>query len=343
MEWLLKNIVYQPIVKKHLSLLFIGSALGILIYGFVNFNLLQSTKEMYLSGFLGVLTLYLTVLTNGVLNRLVPFKKFPGLRILVGIVWSTVFSFFLAYIGFILYLGISGHQMDTTLRYEVFTKLAILLFCAALLYNIIYFALYSYNDYAKGQLMALQLERKQDELRLLTLKSQLSPHFLFNSINSLTALFRKDVERAEVFIRSLAKSYQYTLEKYGANTVAFREELSFVEAYLFLVKTRFGDACTVAIAIDQTVFDKQIPPLTLQLLVENAVKHNSFDLERPLKIRISNTASTLIISNNKTENKIQVSSTKIGLKNIKARYELLTNQAVEVFDETQFTVKIPLL
>jgi len=296
-----------------------------------------------MSGGLGVLTLYLTVLTNGVLNRLVPFKSFPGLRILIGIVWNTFFSLFLVYVGFTLYLSIGGYQMETALRYEIFTKLTILLFCAALLYNIIYFALYSYYDYAKGQLIELQLERKQGELQLLTLKSQLSPHFLFNSINSLTALFRKDVKRAEIFIRSLAKSYQYTLDKCKSNLVTVGEELSFVEAYLFLIKTRFGDACMITIDLDQKILDKQIPPLTLQLLVENAVKHNSFSVERPLEILISNTPTTITVANNKTKNKVQVSSTKIGLKNIKARYELLTKQAVEVLDGTRFIVKIPLL
>ncbi|WP_350285865.1 histidine kinase [uncultured Croceitalea sp.] len=330
-------------MKKHLGLLLIGFLLGILIYGFINFNLLQSTNEMYLSGLLGVFILYLSVYTNTLLNRLIPFKKLPGLRILIGIFWNALLGFLVSYLAYIIYMKIIGLQVKVAVEFELLAKLAILLCCAALLYNVIYFALYAYHDYAKGQLLQLQLDRKQAELQLNTLKSQLSPHFLFNSINSMAALFQKDIGKAEIFIRSLAKSYQYTLEKHTSSLVSVEEELAFANAYLFLTKTRFGETVHVKMDLDDSIMKLKIPPLTLQLLIENAIKHNSFDIDHPLHVRLTNTGNALTVENNKTTKKSRLASTKIGLKNIKSRYELLTHRKVEVIDAESFIVNVPLL
>ena len=343
MQWLSKNILYQPTVKKHLSLLFIGYVLGILIYSFVNFNTLQNGKEFYLSGLLGILVLYSVVFSNSFLNRFVPFKKVPGIRILVGIIWTLILSFSLVFGSFLGYNKFHGYMVTQEQQTNLLIKLGILLFCASVLYNIIYFALYAYNNYARGQVMELKLERKQAELQLMTLKAQLSPHFLFNSMNALSALFQKDVEKAEIFIRALANSYQYTLSNYKTTLVSLKEELDFVNAYLFLIKTRFGDGVVVKVDLEDAILRSKIPPLTIQLLIENAVKHNVFDANRPLTINLKSEENSLIINNIKTEKKPQFGSTKIGLKNIISRYELITDKTVKVINDKDFTVKIPII
>lgn len=343
MQWLSKNILYQPTVRKHLSLLFIGYVIGILIYSFVNFNTLQSGKEFYLSGLTGVLVLYSVVFSNSFLNRFVPFKKIPGIRILSGIIWTLILSFSLVFVSFLGYNKLYGHMVTQEQQTNLLIKLGILLFCASLLYNIIYFALYSYDNYARGQVMELKLERKQAELQLMAFKAQLSPHFLFNSMNALSALFQKDVEKAETFIRALAKSYQYTLNNYKTTLVLLKEELDFVNAYLFLIKTRFGDGVIVKVDLEDAILTSKIPPLTIQLLIENAVKHNVFDVKKPLTINLKSEENSLIISNIKTEKKTQIGSTKIGLKNIISRYELITDRTVKVLNDRNFTVKIPII
>lgn len=343
MQWLSKNILYQPTVRKHLSLLFIGFTVGILIYSFVNFNTLQSGKEFYLSGFLGVLALYAVVFSNPFLNRFVPYKKVPGIRILLGIIWGSVLSFSLVLASFLFYSKYHEYVVTQSQKADLLIKLGILLFCASLLYNVIYFALYAYDNYARGQVMELKLERKQAELQLITLKSQLSPHFLFNSMNALAALFQKDVKKAETFIRALAKSYQYTLRNYKTTLISLREELDFVNAYLFLIKTRFGDGVEVKMNFEDAALSSKIPPLTLQLLIENAIKHNVFDVNSPLIINLNSEESCLIINNTKTERKTQLDSTKVGLKNIISRYELITDKTVKIINDKDFTVKVPFI
>ena len=343
MQWFSKNILYQPTVRKHLGLLFIGYVLGIMIYSFVNFNTLQSSKELYLSGLLGVLIIYSVVFTNTILNRFVPYKKVPGIRILLGIIWTLILSFSLVYSSFLLYSKYHDYSITQEQQTDLLIKLGILLFCASVLYNIIYFALYAYSNYARGQVMELKLERKQAELQLMTLKSQLSPHFLFNSMNALAALFHKDVEKAEAFIRALAKSYQYTLSNYKTTLVSLKEELDFVNAYLYLIKTRFGDGVIVKVDLADAILISKIPPLTIQLLIENAVKHNVFNVNKPLTINLKSEENSLVINNTKTETKTQLCSTKVGLKNIISRYELITDKSVKIINDKDFTVKIPII
>lgn len=344
MEWSLKNQLNQPAVIKRLSQFFLGFVLGILIYNFVKFNLSQSNKEMYLSGLLGIIVLLLIDNTNSFLNTFVPFKKFPGLRLLSGILWNVLLGFLLCWGAYLGYVAFWKINMEPGVQMELLTKLVILLCCTSLLYNVIYFALFSYNNYVKGQLMELRLERKQAELQLNVLKSQLSPHFLFNSINTLATLFEKDGVRAEQFIRALATSYQYTLDKYAAALVPLVEELQFVKAYIVLLETRFGEACNIFLDVDDSLMAKRLPPLSLQLLVENAVKHNGFDYERPLVVRVKGDKDRITVSNTKTVKKLQVSSTKLGLENIKSRYALLGGASVEINNgDTEFVVQIPLL
>ena len=299
MEWSTKNLLNQPAVIKGLSQILIGFLLGVLMYSFVNFNFTQSTKEMYLSGFLGAIVLLLVTMSNGFLNTYVPFKKLPGLRLLSGILWDVILGFLLIWVSYLGYITLWKIRIEADVQMELLTKLAILLLCVSILYNIIYFAFYAYNNYVKGQLMELQLERKQAELQLNVLKSQLSPHFLFNSINTLATLFEKDSERAEVFIRALGTSYQYTLEKYRSSLVRLSEELVFVKAYVVLIETRFGEACKIELQIDKDMMDKQLPPLSLQLLIENAVKHNGFDLQQPLLIKVKGADNRITVSNKK--------------------------------------------
>ena len=344
MELRLKQLLYQPTMLRHLALLLIGFHLGALVFGFVNFEQSQDIFQLLLSGCLGVLVVYVVFYSNPFLNRVFDWKKWTGVRLLLGILWSSISSFGLIWIGVWGYTLIQQRSNSAVpLNMEQDLKLIILLFCISVVYNIVYFAFYSYNQYATAQLLEVKRERKQAELQLATLKSQLSPHFLFNAINSLSVLFHDNTQKAETFIRSMANSYQYTLENCRKSLISVQEELDFVQSYAFLLETRFGEALRLTIDLDQEHLASKIPPLTLQLLIENAIKHNAISQAQPLEVKITGSANTLVVSNTKTPKKQASSSTGIGLKNINRRYKLLSKHHIKVEDGTHFIVTLPLM
>jgi LytS/YehU family sensor histidine kinase len=204
--------------------------------------------------------------------------------------------------------------------------------------------LYSYKQYAVTQIESIQSERKQLELQFEALKGQISPHYLFNSLNTISSLIYKDPQSAEQFVRRLAQTYQYILSTQSKKYVTLAEEIDFVQSYYYLLKIRFQQALTVEINLPASIMASQIPPLTLQMLVENAVKHNSINPDNPMFIYISALDNTqLRISNTKNEPKELAPSFKIGLENIKKRYEFFTDRKIEITDADKFMVSLPIL
>ncbi len=344
MEQALTKLLYQPAVRKHLSLLIVGFTLGVLVFGFIKFDQIQDQTQSLLSGLLGVVITYLAFYSNTLLNALLPWKQWTGIRLLAGILWNSGSGYLLVLLGVGLYPLVLGKgKFSGAMAMDTQLKLGILLFCAALIYNVAYFAFYSYNYYTTQQLAELRTQREQAELQLAALKSQLSPHFLFNCMNSLSALFQSDISRAETFIRAMAKSYQYTLENYRSSLIKVKEELEFVNSYGFLLKTRYGEGFQLKVNLEAAQLEGKIPPLTLQILVENALKHNAVGASHPILVSITGHSNTLQVSNNKIPVKVKKSSTGIGLKNIASRYSLLSGSRIKIEDATHFTVTLPLL
>lgn len=192
--------------------------------------------------------------------------------------------------------------------------------------------------------------RQLEELKSMKLKSdynslqaQLNPHFLFNNLSVLKSMITFDPEAATLFTQNFTDVYRYVLQSKDKTTVKLAEELEFIEAYTAIHKERMGDAFEVITEVNETDRKKQIPPLALQLLVENAVKHNIAVKEEPLVIRIKSNVETLTVSNN-VNLKESAYSEKTGLKNLMERYTLLTDKQVKVIsDDKKFEVEIPLL
>lgn len=197
------------------------------------------------------------------------------------------------------------------------------------------------------EIQAEQLRKENALAQFETLKNQVSPHFLFNSLSILSSLVHVDANLSEKFIDQLSKAYRYILEQKDNDTVFLKTELDFLNAYVFLLKIRFENKFDVKISItDQEAERYHISPLTLQLLIENSVKHNRMSEKEPLVITMLIQDEYLIVSNPiKPRSEIErITSTGIGLANIKNRYQLLTKTPVHVVrDEKLFTVKIPLL
>lgn len=196
---------------------------------------------------------------------------------------------------------------------------------------------------ANTQLLKLQKENLQSQFDVL--KQQVNPHFLFNSLNVLTSLIRLEPELAEKFTEHLAKVYRYVLENKDNELVALSTEMSFLDAYIFLINIRFMDKVVVNINISEEKKNTRVIPLAMQLLIENAIKHNSMSKKSPLVINIFiDDDNYLNVVNNLQEREAHMISTGVGLKNIQNRYRLINN-TIPVFEKTatHFRALIPLI
>jgi len=176
------------------------------------------------------------------------------------------------------------------------------------------------------------------------LKNQLDPHFLFNSLNVLTSLIEEDPHQAQKFTTSLSKVYRYVLEQKNKDLISVDEELRFAKTYVRLLKMRFEDSIIFDIPDESSHPDAKIVPLSLQLLLENAVKHNVVTSDKPLHIRVFEEDDMLIVSNNLQEKQVVKKSSGVGLQNIKQRYGILTDKLVGIDKtSTEFSVQLPML
>ncbi|WP_321333285.1 histidine kinase [uncultured Bacteroides sp.] len=190
-----------------------------------------------------------------------------------------------------------------------------------------------------------RLLRENLQARFEMLRQQVNPHFLFNSLATLKTMMYSDIGKAEEFIIHLSDIFRYSLKTSSDEKVLLREELSILEAYIFMLKCRFEQKLIVKINIDKKYNDFYIPPFTLQIIVENCVKHNIISNKAPLKIDIfSNEAAQLTISNSLQPKNSVETSTHVGLANIDKRYQYLCNEHIEINRENQlFKVIIPLI
>jgi len=172
-----------------------------------------------------------------------------------------------------------------------------------------------------------------------------NPHFLFNSLNSLSSLINEDPEKAEKFLDEMSKVYRYLLRTNEEGLTTLESEMQFIQSYFHMLKTRYGEGLDMETNIDDHYMNYQIPPLTLQMLVENAVKHNMIMKNNPLKILIMTTNSgKLIVSNNLQRKDRMVSSNRVGLTNIVNKYRLMKKEEISVRDDgKEFAVVVPLI
>lgn len=197
----------------------------------------------------------------------------------------------------------------------------------------------------KLEIHALQLKENALQSELEVLKLQLDPHFLFNNFSILTQLIETNPVGAQEFLANLSRVYRYILTSGKKDVVALEEELKFVETYFHLIKIRHGESIYLEVNISEADKTKGIPPVTLQLLMENAIKHNISTIKQPLRLSIdSSEDGTIVVKNNLQRINIDYKSTGMGLKNIQERYQLLQGEIPEIkISATTFEVKLPLL
>ncbi|WP_229311435.1 sensor histidine kinase [Larkinella rosea] len=213
-----------------------------------------------------------------------------------------------------------------------------------LLYIGIYEGSYVFIQWQKTNLEKEALLRTQWQGRFEVLKSQVNPHFLFNSLNTLSSLISENPALAEEFVDDMASVYRYLLQTNERELTTLRKELEFIDSYYHLLKTRYGAGLSLHIRVGEEDKEALLPPLTLQMLVENAVKHNMMLPEKPLRIEIDAADGFLAIRNTLQRKNVRVESNHVGLSNIASKYKLL-NQARPTIEEKEslFIVTLPLL
>jgi hypothetical protein len=204
---------------------------------------------------------------------------------------------------------------------------------------------YFIYEWNKSIIEAADLKQLNLQIQVDSLKNQINPHFLFNSLNTLSALIESDSRKAEIFVDEMSTVYRYVLQNNEKNLITLQDELRFVHSYVDLLQTRYEQALEVQINVGKVYLDYLLPPLTLQLLVENAVKHNVVSSKRSLRINIyTDVLGQLIVENNVQSKTTAVRSNKLGLSNIFAKYQIL-NQPPVIVNHTHsvFQVILPLI
>lgn len=202
----------------------------------------------------------------------------------------------------------------------------------------------SIQNTLKLQQEAAELQKENNTARYAALQNQLNPHFLFNSLNTLIAEIEYNPANAVRFTKHLSNVYRYVLQSQNKTLVTLGEELEFMQSYLFLHEVRLGNCICCNCQIPDEYGDAMLPPLTLQLLVENVIKHNSITQNKPMLITIGMTDSYLTVSNPIHPKKSNESSSGVGLKNLSNRCRLMLGEEIIITKEEEiFTVKVPIL
>ncbi|RZW45606.1 MAG: histidine kinase, partial [Flavobacteriaceae bacterium] len=213
-----------------------------------------------------------------------------------------------------------------------------------LIIMVVFHAIYFYNHYQQKKIKEQKVIAGTASAKFDALKNQLDPHFLFNSLNVLTSLIDENPKSAQKFTTALSKVYRYVLEQKNKDLVTVDEELDFAKTYMSLLKMRFEDSIIFDIPERASDPESKVVPLSLQLLLENAVKHNMVNTANPLHIKIYESHGNLIVENNLQPKQIVKKSSGVGLSNIKERYQLLTERKLNINQEAKkFAVAIPML
>ena len=209
----------------------------------------------------------------------------------------------------------------------------------------VYEATYYFRKWKDMAVEAEALKKENLQTQFESLKVQINPHFLFNSLGSLSSLIEEKPKEARTFVNEMASVYRYLLQSNEKPLVTLREEMDFIEAYTGMLTTRFPEGLQVSINVNEEDKQKMLPPLTLQLLLENAVKHNAVLASNPLHVQIESEGKNILkVCNNLQPKTSPVQSNKMGLHNIITKYKLLNQPEVAVFrTNDSFCVSIPLL
>ncbi len=330
--------------KNRLKIIFGGLLLITLTVVAFLLGLLNLETQVYLmigwAIFMIVLLWAGNTLISKLLNRWFPWLQYGNLRFFVQLLATLVYSLIIINSSYYLFKTIFTQDppiLSQIVATNVFGLFIVLPFAS------IYFGVHFLRSWRKSEIEAEKFQKESVESQLVALKNHLDPHFLFNNLNILSSLIEKDPKLSQSYLDKFAEVYRVILQANTTDPVPLSKELDFVEAYMYLLKIRFEDGIKLEMDLPQELKHKMLPPLTLQMLLENVIKHNMVTETKPLQIRVYSEDNYLIVENNLQPKKIRQPSGS-GLKNIMMRYSYFTDQeVVKEESEEKFIIKVPLI
>lgn len=318
-----------------------GATMGLLVrWASGKFSLEFNIILFFVSFFMISITWEFLNFVNNKLNKILPFERNIPQRILLQLSIGAAFALVVRY-------GIYKYgepNLDFKLDSLFMASTWVLYVLASLGLNAIFFIKYFIDRWKESIRQTERLEKEKTQVQFDNLKNQLNPHFLFNALTSLNSLISENQQLASQFLQHMSKVYRYVLQNKDKNFVSLQTELDFIKNYVFLAETRFGGALRIKFEIVEAAHEQAIVPVTLQILIENALKHNIVDQERPLYIDVFTSGDYLVISNNLQKRKTVETSNRVGLENLKSLYKFLTDRPVIVEElQDRFNVKVPLI
>lgn len=330
----------------------VWTSLGIGILQFLFFIEEKSVKNLMLSLIIASLYTFFIGIGNGMindyLNKKIPWVESTKKRAVVSIIsilfGNIILVFFCNYINFVVIQkdATSAEFFAGKYNFSNWFMINLALLISSFLHAKSF--MIELKKATKKEVVEQKLIANSANAQFESLKNQLDPHFLFNSLNVLNSLIEENPVQAQKFTVSMSKIYRYVLEQKDKELVTLEEEVQFAKTYCELLKTRFEDSVNFEFQIDENTLSHFVIPLSLQLLLENGIKHNLATSSRPLVIKIYTENNILCVENNLQEREKLQESSGIGLTNIVARYSLLTQRNVLIEKaENYFKVKLPIL
>lgn len=305
------------------------------------------SKQLEYAAIVFGISLFLTIINSyyeEFISNRYSWESEPRKRLIIGSLGSiiiTVFAYGLARM--FLVVVYYGQSFDAFFQNEGRSEYLIFI-AVAIVISLFIHAFYFYKALQENRVKEQKIIAGTASAKFDALKNQLDPHFLFNSLNVLTSLIEEDPAQAQKFTTSLSKVYRYVLEQKNKDLVSVDEELEFARTYVKLLRMRFEDSILLDIPENFSDPEAKIVPLSLQLLLENAVKHNVVTSDRPLQIKVYEENGMLVVTNNIQEKQVMKKSSGVGLQNIQQRYGILTDRKVIINKSgSDFSVKLPIL
>lgn len=340
--------IKTPLFKPLNTIQFIAANAGISLLILIVFfrDAFNSTSNF----FIGLLWSFAIVTTQWMgpiiihlyLDKRIKWMDKPLTRSLIELVslviWSvTAFTIVQSVMYYIL------HGLSPVESFSAISGSLLITFLIALFLSVLFTAIGFFMAWRRSVLKEAQLSTEMMSYKYEALKNQINPHFLFNSFNVLSDLVYTDQEQAVKFIRQLSNMFHYVLRSRDKELVPLKEELDFIDSYISLLKTRFGDKIKIDISAG-SIDGYLVVPVTIQQLIENAVKHNEVSDKYPLTVSLKREGSYLVISNPVRLKQTGEESEKTGLRNIIQQYSYFTTEELEIKNTgSTFTVKVPLL
>ena len=336
-----------PLAKKRYLQLFLilcGLVIVAAVYLFspeLTVNVLLILTIVWVSIIIGFLWLGNTVI-NRSLNRVLPWLTYGTTRFFTQLILILIYSLIVINGSYYLFKSVFTEDppvIDQLIVMNIYGGVLIIIVTS------IYFGISFLGSWRKSEIAAERMQKEQVKSQLKALQNHLDPHFLFNNLNILYSLIDKDKEQSKVFLEHFAEVYRGLLKKDLNDIIPLSQELEFLETYVYLIKIRFEENIQINIGIDPKFKDFYLPPLTLQMLLENTFKHNIITETKPLVVDLSvNEVSRKLIFKNSLQKKNEQDNKGSGIDNIKQRYAYFTDEAVEIIkNQEEFIVKIPLI